>query len=82
MSIAKPVTYPIAHPVAHALRKAGFIPVPRLWVHSDALPEIKRITDRYRDEVNDIRASVGLSANQGDYGPLPFANEVTREREA
>lgn len=86
MSISKPVTYPIIHPVADALREAGFIPLPRLWIHGDAMPELKRLTDRYRDEVNEIRGQVraGLDpvnfADLPDYGPLPFAEEAYDER--
>lgn len=66
--------YQDKHPVAYALRQAGYVPLPRFWIALEALPELKRITDRYRHEVNEIRgkvnASLGIEETQ-DYGPLP-----------
>ena len=44
--------------VARTLREAGYIPLPRLWVASSAMPEIKAVTERYRKEVNIIRSKV------------------------
>lgn len=42
-------------PIAAALRAAGFVPLPRLWVRGDDIPLVHQITDRYKDEINDIR---------------------------
>lgn len=42
-------------PVAQALRKAGFVPLPRLWVRPDDVPAVKAIAFQYADEVNRIR---------------------------
>ena len=43
-------------PSADALRKAGFLPLPRLWVTQDQMEVIKRIAEGNRDVVNEIRA--------------------------
>lgn len=43
-------------PAAKALRKAGFIPLPRLWVTQDQMEVIKRIAEGNKDVVNEIRA--------------------------
>ena len=42
-------------PGAQALRKAGFVPLPRLWVKAADLAVIKQYAERYEDEVNAIR---------------------------
>lgn len=70
-----------ANPLATALRAKGFVPLPRLWVHGDALPELKKITDRYREEVNQTRSEVygNSSAVGGDYGPLPISIDDEKE---
>jgi hypothetical protein len=41
---------------AKALRAAGYIPLPRLWVTQDQMEVIKRIAEGNRDAVNEIRA--------------------------
>lgn len=46
-------------PLAKALRDKGFVPLKRLWVHRDALPEIENITERYREDVNAVRSEIG-----------------------
>ena len=46
------------NPVADALRKAGFIPLPRLWVQPVDMPRIHEIAHRYKDAVNSIRNGV------------------------
>jgi hypothetical protein len=46
-------------PLAKALRDKGFVPLKRLWVHRDALPEIETITERYRADVNAVRGELG-----------------------
>ena len=43
---------------AAALRDAGFVPLPRLWVKRLDLDLIKAIATRYDDEVNSIRHKV------------------------
>jgi len=46
-------------PLATALRNQGFVPLKRLWVHKDVLPQIDELTERFREDVNRIRAEVG-----------------------
>lgn len=43
---------------ARILRKAGFVPLPRLWVKAEDMPQIRNIAYRYADEVNHLRHSV------------------------
>lgn len=40
---------------AQALRAAGFVPLPRLWVTPDQLDAVMRMAEGNRDVVNDIR---------------------------
>lgn len=51
---------------AKALRKAGFVPLPRLWVTYDQLEVIKRIAEGNRDVVNDIRRKAKGGGTRGD----------------
>ena len=46
------------HPIASAMRRKGFVPLPRLWVRAEDMAEIYAITERYRDEVMRTRAEV------------------------
>lgn len=46
-------------PVSKALRKAGFVPVPRYWVTPDQLDVIKRMAEGNGHVVNEIRAAHG-----------------------
>lgn len=41
--------------VNEALRKAGFIPLPRWWVTQEELSVIHRMAHNHEDEVNRIR---------------------------
>jgi hypothetical protein len=41
---------------AKALRQAGFIPLPRLWVTQDQMEVVKRMAEGNREVVNEIRA--------------------------
>ena len=41
---------------AQALRQAGFLPLPRLWVTPDQMEVIVRIAESNKDVVNEIRA--------------------------
>lgn len=45
-------------PVASAMREAGFVPLPRLWVREEDMAEIYAITDRRKEEVIRIRQQV------------------------
>ena len=45
-------------PVADALREAGFVPLPRLWVKPEDIQQIKTIAFQYAEEVNRIRYEV------------------------
>ena len=47
---------------AKALREAGFLPLPRLWVTQDQMETIKRIAEGNKDVVNEIRGK----ANRGN----------------
>ena len=40
---------------AKALREAGFVPLPRLWVIWDQLEKIIRMAEGNKDVVNEIR---------------------------
>lgn len=40
---------------AEALRKAGFVPLPRLWVTWDQMETIIRMAEGNKDVVNEIR---------------------------
>lgn len=43
-------------PAAQALRAAGFVPLPRLWVTQAQMDEIANTARQNADEVNAIRA--------------------------
>lgn len=45
-------------PTAEALRKAGFIPVPRVWVTREDLEMILWMAKKHEPAVNEIRARV------------------------
>ena len=40
---------------AKALRKAGFVPLPRMWVYPDQLEVIMKLAKGNKDVVNEIR---------------------------
>lgn len=44
--------------VGAALREAGFVPLPRLWVRREELRGIISIATKHADEINAIRASI------------------------
>lgn len=44
--------------VGQALRAAGFVPLPRLWVRPEELTLIRRIAFQNEQAVNEIRAQV------------------------
>lgn len=41
-----------------ALRKAGYVPIPRWWVLPDELSVIHRMAHNHQDHINEIRARV------------------------
>lgn len=51
--------------VGVALREAGFVPLPRLWVRKEELRGILKIATRHADEINAIRARVRAEEEQG-----------------
>ena len=51
-------------PAAKALREAGFLPLPRLWVTQDQMEVIKRMAEGNRDVVNEIRAAANRRKNE------------------
>lgn len=48
-------------PLAKELRNRGFIPLPRLWVKSEDMDDIREITDKRAKEVNDVRKYLRIS---------------------
>lgn len=56
-------------PVADALRKAGYVCLPRLWVKPSDMPSIHKIASKHRDAVNDIRGQAN-SGHQHKANPL------------
>lgn len=62
------------HPVSLALRSEDLLPLPRLWVGREAMEEVLKITDRYRNKVNTIRARV-----YAEHPELDVANEKGNE---
>jgi hypothetical protein len=49
---------------AKALRAAGFVPLPRLWVKRRDLEQIKIFAKQYEAEVNAIRAEANSKENR------------------
>ena len=47
---------------AIALRAAGFVPLPRLWVKSRDLEQIRAFAQQYEAEVNAIRGEANEKA--------------------
>jgi hypothetical protein len=71
-------------PVSQALRDAGFVPLPRLWVKPKDMPKIHKIAFTYEEEINEIRASkrdemLQWEIEQRKAGKLP---PIQPEREA
>lgn len=60
------MSYNINSPVADALREAGYIPLPRLWIKREEIPEIHAITERNATEVNRIRHAARNTKEQSD----------------
>lgn len=44
------------HPVAKALRNAGYLPLPRLWIKAEDMQKIHALANQYSVQVNTIRA--------------------------
>lgn len=42
-------------PVSTALREAGFVPLPRLWVQASDMQAIHQIANKYHATVNAVR---------------------------
>lgn len=59
-----------AYPVARALRAAGFLPLPRLWVKATDMPTIHKIAHAYQEEVNQIRRNVAGSNHPSEPDPV------------
>lgn len=49
---------------AKALRAAGFVPLPRLWVKQRDLAQIRIFAHQYQDEVNAIRSAANAEAKK------------------
>lgn len=60
-------------PASIALREAGFIPIPRLWIKYEDLPAIKKIAFKRADEVHKIRAL--FSDDSRDFDPAASRQE-------
>jgi len=63
---------------ARALRDAGFIPLPRLWVRPSDMEAIHAIAFRHASEVNRIRCAQKHHAHQ----PGPTAADPATDKEA
>lgn len=61
------MTRPPSH-VGKALREAGFVPLPRLWVRPEELALIRRIAFQNADEVNRIREEVCEQLREEGWG--------------
>ena len=44
--------------VSEALRDAGFILMPDLWIRPEDMPALKALAEPYADQVNEVRAQV------------------------
>lgn len=74
-----PVTFKTS-PVSVALRDAGFVPLPRLWVRKDAMKDVHKITEKFAKEVNDIRSQVHLDHPElGDQRPVFHKGRLAEE---
>lgn len=51
-------------PAAKALREAGYLPLPRLWVTPDQMQVIVRMAEGNKDVVNEIRAAANRKARR------------------
>ena len=58
-------------PIAEALRKAGYLPLPRLWVRAEDMEKIHAIAHKAKDVVNSIRGEVRRQHGDGAVAPLP-----------
>ena len=85
-----PTTSRIINPpnsVSGLLREAGYVPLPRLWVKSEAMEQIHAIAHTYQDEVNQIRSSIHddhhaiYSVNNSD-GSLKPMDDPKLDRDA
>ena len=45
-------------PSARALRAAGYVPAPRLWLRQEDIAALVRTAERYAADVSEIRAKV------------------------
>ena len=54
-------------PTAAALRGAGFVPLPRLWVRADELEVILKIALKHKPQVDRIRGKI-WGENEAKYG--------------
>ena len=57
-------------PVAEALRKAGFVPLPRLWVKPTDMPKIHEIAEKHRMAVNNIRGAINSGEPPAEPDPV------------
>ena len=55
-SLARRPGTPEHNQSAEALRAAGFVPVPRVWLRPEELELVKHMAGKHADEVNEIRA--------------------------
>lgn len=66
--------------VSLRLRAEGFVPLPRLWVKAEAIPEIHVISSRYTSEVNRIRAEI--HGGKGPAKPVNPIEQAKKDKEA
>lgn len=53
-------------PAAKALREAGYLPLPRLWVTRDQMQAVVRMAEGNAGEVNRIRGEANRKAGRKD----------------
>jgi hypothetical protein len=66
-------------PVANALRKAGYVPLPRLWIKAEDMPKIHKIAHQHLPGVRDIRKA--FNDDQSAYKDQPAPDPIS-DREA
>lgn len=69
-------------PIANALREAGFIPLPRLWVKREDIHEIHAIAEKHRKAVNAIRGQVRESHPDLDDRYQPKVTDPKLDKDA
>lgn len=65
-----------------ALREAGFVPLPRLWIKGRDMHRIHAITSEYKDEVLNIRRNMRIARGEDPNPPRPQRVDPKVDRDA